>query len=69
MNDYIVKEFYDTTEYSERGLPYESKSTDKLLKFLNTEDKLKVIKIFPANVGVVGKKCIVGVFKRRNKRK
>ena len=74
-NDYQygVREFYDTTEYSFQGglqgLPYESKSTDKLFEFLNTTKNIKVISIFYGETGRVSKGCIICVYKKTKEKK
>ena len=66
---YGVKEFFDTTEYCENGLAYESKSTEKLFKFLNTTKNIKVISIFYGKTGRVSNSCIICVYKKIKEKK
>lgn len=70
---YGVKEFFDTTEYcftgSANGIPYESKSTEKLWEFLNTTKNIKVISIFYGETGRVPEKCIICVYKKTKEKK
>lgn len=66
---YGVMEFFDTTEYNEDGLPYESKSTDKLFGFLNAIKNIKVVSIFYGETGRVSKKCIICVYKKTKEKK